>query len=92
MPAYAVQWAAMRAAARRRCAEYDLWGILPDEELDHPWRGLWHLSRIGRRLMAYAETCSAPRDLACARTGDAAERRPGGCGVTLADKSSGEPA
>jgi lipid II:glycine glycyltransferase (peptidoglycan interpeptide bridge formation enzyme) len=33
MPAYAVQWAAIRWAKARGCAVYDLWGI-PDEDED----------------------------------------------------------
>ena len=40
MPTYAVQWEAMRAAARAGCRDYDLWGIPPDDHPDHPWHGL----------------------------------------------------
>jgi peptidoglycan pentaglycine glycine transferase (the first glycine) len=55
MPAYAVQWAAMRAAARDGCAEYDLWGVPPDEDPAHPWRGLWQFkSGFNGELIAYA--------------------------------------
>ncbi len=42
MPAYAVQWAAMREAAKCGCRDYDLWGVPPDPgDTDHPWHGLW---------------------------------------------------
>lgn len=41
MPTYAVQWAAMRAAAAAGCRDYDLWGIPPDPDPAHPWHGLW---------------------------------------------------
>jgi hypothetical protein len=42
MPTYAVQWAAMRAAAEAGCRDYDLWGIPPTpDDPSHPWHGLW---------------------------------------------------
>ena len=41
MPTYAVQWAAMRAAAGAGCQDYDLWGLPPSAEPGHPWHGLW---------------------------------------------------
>ncbi|MBO0705001.1 MAG: peptidoglycan bridge formation glycyltransferase FemA/FemB family protein, partial [Candidatus Dormibacteraeota bacterium] len=41
MPTYAVQWAAMRAAAGAGCRDYDLWGLPPSAEPGHPWHGLW---------------------------------------------------
>lgn len=42
MPTYAVQWAAMRDAAKSGCRDYDLWGVPPDpEDQGHPWHGLW---------------------------------------------------
>ena len=36
MPTYAVQWEAMRAAARAGCRDYDLWGMPPENDPDHP--------------------------------------------------------
>jgi peptidoglycan pentaglycine glycine transferase (the first glycine) len=54
MPTYLVQWEAMRWAARKRCTEYDLWGI-PDageEELEQHFTeradGLWGVYRFKR--------------------------------------------
>ena len=41
MPTYALQWEAMRAAARAGCRDYDLWGIPPGDDPSHPWHGLW---------------------------------------------------
>ncbi|HEY4027148.1 MAG TPA: peptidoglycan bridge formation glycyltransferase FemA/FemB family protein [Candidatus Dormibacteraeota bacterium] len=42
MPAYAVQWAAMRDAAESGCRDYDLWGVPPTpDDPSHPWHGLW---------------------------------------------------
>src|SRR5207302_9410432 len=40
MPTYAVQWEAMRAAARAGCRDYDLWGMPPEGDPNHPWQGL----------------------------------------------------
>lgn len=55
MPTYAAQWAAMRAAARAGCTEYDLWGVPPGEDPTHPWRGLWQFkSGFNGDLVAYA--------------------------------------
>ncbi|MDQ6773434.1 MAG: peptidoglycan bridge formation glycyltransferase FemA/FemB family protein [Candidatus Dormibacteraeota bacterium] len=45
-PAYAAQWAAMRAAAAAGCRDYDLWGLPPTADPDHPWAGLWQF-KIG---------------------------------------------
>ncbi|HEX6349800.1 MAG TPA: peptidoglycan bridge formation glycyltransferase FemA/FemB family protein [Candidatus Dormibacteraeota bacterium] len=55
MPTYAVQWAAIRAAAADGCASYDFWGVPPDAGPDHPWAGLWQFKTgFGGRLVEYA--------------------------------------
>lgn len=41
MPAYALQWNAMRAAKAAGCARYDLFGIPPTEDPAHPMAGLY---------------------------------------------------
>jgi Uncharacterized protein involved in methicillin resistance len=41
MPTYALQWAAMRAAKAAGCLEYDLFGISPTDDPDHPMGGLY---------------------------------------------------
>lgn len=41
MPAYALQWAAIRAAREAGCAEYDFYGIPPTDSPDHPMAGLY---------------------------------------------------
>ena len=38
---YALQWAAMRLARDRGCRAYDLYGISPSADADHPWAGLY---------------------------------------------------
>jgi lipid II:glycine glycyltransferase (peptidoglycan interpeptide bridge formation enzyme) len=54
MPAYLLQWEAMRWAGRRGCTEYDLWGV-PDEDeqaLEAQFEirrdGLWGVYRFKR--------------------------------------------
>ena len=41
MPAYALQWAAMRAARDAGCTSYDLYGIPPTDDPGHPMAGLY---------------------------------------------------
>jgi lipid II:glycine glycyltransferase (peptidoglycan interpeptide bridge formation enzyme) len=40
MPAYAVHWQAMQESIADGDHEYDLWGVPPPEQPDHPWAGL----------------------------------------------------
>ena len=54
MPAYAVQWAAMRWAKEKGCTQYDLWGIPDAEEkqleaeFTERKEGLWPVYRTKR--------------------------------------------
>lgn len=41
MPTYALQWAGMEWARERGCVDYDLFGIPPAENPDHPMHGLY---------------------------------------------------
>ncbi|GAB1481343.1 lipid II:glycine glycyltransferase FemX [Treponema sp.] len=41
MPAYALQWRAMRDAAAMGCTRYDLFGIPPYDDRSHPMAGLY---------------------------------------------------
>lgn len=41
MPAYALQWQAIRAAKAQGCADYDFFGIPPDDNPEHPMAGLY---------------------------------------------------
>lgn len=41
MPAYALQWAAMRAAKAAGCRRYDLFGIPPSDDPNHAMAGLY---------------------------------------------------
>jgi peptidoglycan pentaglycine glycine transferase (the first glycine) len=54
MPAYLLQWEAMKHAAKRGCTEYDLWGVPDDDEafLEENFMvrndGLWGVYRFKR--------------------------------------------
>lgn len=41
MPAYALQWEAIKYAKEKGCIEYDLFGIPPENDPDHPMSGLY---------------------------------------------------
>jgi lipid II:glycine glycyltransferase (peptidoglycan interpeptide bridge formation enzyme) len=41
MPAYALQWEAIKRARERGCHVYDLFGIPPSEDPSHPMHGLY---------------------------------------------------
>ena len=41
MPAYALQWEAIKYAKEKGCTEYDLFGIPPENDPDHPMSGLY---------------------------------------------------
>jgi lipid II:glycine glycyltransferase (peptidoglycan interpeptide bridge formation enzyme) len=37
---YAIQWEAIKEAKKRGMSRYNFWGIAPDDNPDHPWKGL----------------------------------------------------
>jgi peptidoglycan pentaglycine glycine transferase (the first glycine) len=37
---YALQWEAIKYAKSRGCREYNFWGVVDNEDLNHPWYGL----------------------------------------------------
>ncbi|HEV2952674.1 MAG TPA: peptidoglycan bridge formation glycyltransferase FemA/FemB family protein, partial [Candidatus Dormibacteraeota bacterium] len=39
-PAYAALWAGIKAAAQAGCRDFDLWGVAPSDQPNHPWAGL----------------------------------------------------
>ena len=41
MPAYALQWEALKYAKEKCCTEYDMFGIPPEDNPDHPMSGLY---------------------------------------------------
>lgn len=52
MPAYALQWEAMRRAKSRGCVEYDLFGIPPSDDPGHPMHGLYRFKTgFGGRIV-----------------------------------------
>ena len=53
MPAYALQWQAMIDAAAAGCRSYDLFGVPPTDDPDHPWHGLWRFKAgFGGRVVS----------------------------------------
>jgi hypothetical protein len=53
-PVYAAKWAAIQAAIREGCRDYDLWGVPPGPDRNHPWYGLWEFkSGFNGRLVEY---------------------------------------
>jgi hypothetical protein len=78
MPTYAVQWEAMRAAARAGCRDYDLWGMPPENDPDHPWHGLWQFKAgFGGALVEFCGAWDLELAPLRARAGDAAGRLAG---------------
>lgn len=57
MPAYALQWASIRAARSRGCAEYDFFGIPPREDPGHPMAGLYRFKTGFGGLIAHRTGC-----------------------------------
>ena len=52
MASYALQWRAMREAKAFGCVEYDLFGIPPNENPDHPMAGLYRFKTgFGGRII-----------------------------------------
>jgi lipid II:glycine glycyltransferase (peptidoglycan interpeptide bridge formation enzyme) len=52
MPAYALQWEAIRAAKAASCLEYDMFGIPPDGDHGHPMAGLYRFKTgFGGRIV-----------------------------------------
>jgi lipid II:glycine glycyltransferase (peptidoglycan interpeptide bridge formation enzyme) len=52
MPAYALQWEAIRIARRRGCLTYDLFGIPPSPDPEHPMHGLYRFKTgFGGRIV-----------------------------------------
>jgi peptidoglycan pentaglycine glycine transferase (the first glycine) len=68
MPAYLLQWEAMRWAQERGCKQYDLWGV-PDEEeevleaqFDRRADGLWGVYRFKRGFGGRLARAAGPWD------------------------------
>jgi lipid II:glycine glycyltransferase (peptidoglycan interpeptide bridge formation enzyme) len=82
MPTYAVQWAAMRAAAAAGCRDYELWGTPPSgDDASHPWHGLWQFkSGFGGHAVEYAGAWDMVLSPLGARLGPAATRLGRGIG------------
>jgi lipid II:glycine glycyltransferase (peptidoglycan interpeptide bridge formation enzyme) len=61
MPAYALQWSAMRAAKAAGCRSYDLFGIPPIDDPRHPMAGLYRFKTgFGGRIAHRAGSWDYP--------------------------------
>lgn len=61
MPAYALQWAAIRAARDAGCKYYDFYGMPPFEDTDHPMAGLYRFKTgFGGEVFHYAGSWDYP--------------------------------
>lgn len=57
MPAYALQWAAIKAAKAADCLEYDMYGIPPTQDEQHPMAGLYRFKTgFGGEIRHYPGT------------------------------------
>ena len=61
MAPYALQWKAMKDAKEMGCANYDLFGIPPDEDPNHPMAGLYRFKTgFGGQIIHRAGTWDYP--------------------------------
>ncbi|MDZ7794096.1 MAG: peptidoglycan bridge formation glycyltransferase FemA/FemB family protein [Spirochaetia bacterium] len=61
MASYAVQWEAIRLAKNSGCAEYDLFGIPPADDPEHPMHGLYRFKTgFGGRVVHRPGTYDVP--------------------------------
>ncbi|MCX7025345.1 MAG: peptidoglycan bridge formation glycyltransferase FemA/FemB family protein [Spirochaetes bacterium] len=61
MPAYALQWEAMRAARDCGCTSYDMYGIPPRADPSHPMSGLYRFKTgFGGRIAHFAGSWDYP--------------------------------
>jgi hypothetical protein len=75
MPAYVLQWTAMRAAAEAGCRDYDLWGVPPRPDPDHPWHGLWQFKTgFGGQLVELCGAWELPLSPLAAGLGETPQR------------------
>jgi len=58
--AYLILWEAIREAKRRGCQWFNFWGVVGEEQTDHPWYGL---SQFKRGFGGEEKTCLHAQDL-----------------------------
>ncbi len=58
---YLVQWEAIKEAKKRGMKVYNLWGIAPENNLNHPWRGITLFKKgFGGREIEYIHAHDLP--------------------------------
>ncbi len=45
MPSYALMWTTIQRAKERGCKALDLWGVAPENDINHPWYGFTRFKR-----------------------------------------------
>lgn len=56
-----LQWTCMTQAKAMGYADYDFWGVAPEDAKDHPWAGITRFKRgFGGRYVAYPGTYDLP--------------------------------
>jgi len=43
--AYPIVWSIIKEAKKRKMEKLDLWGVAPENEINHPWQGFTHFKR-----------------------------------------------
>jgi len=58
---YLLQWEAIKEAKKRECQRYNFWGIVPDDNKNHPWAGLSLFKKgFGGHRKDYVQTQDLP--------------------------------
>ncbi|MEY4745219.1 MAG: protein FemA, partial [Candidatus Parcubacteria bacterium] len=61
MAPYLLHWSVMQDAKRRGFAHYDLWGVAPTDDPDHPWAGITRFKTgFGGRRVSYLGAWELP--------------------------------
>jgi len=75
MAPYALQWKAMQDAKEKGCVNYDLFGIPPNEEPNHPMAGLYRFKTgFGGQIIHRAGTWDYPYKKICYHLFNTAEK------------------
>lgn len=58
---YLLQWKVMLEAKKRGCEKYNMWGVAPNDDPNHPWRGLTLFKTgFGGELRNYMKSMDYP--------------------------------
>ncbi len=64
MAPYLLHWSVMKDAKKRGFAHYDLWGVAPTDDSEHPWAGITRFKTgFGGRRVGYLGAWELPGDV-----------------------------